>query len=295
MLISDVSVRRPVFAAVMSLILVIVGLMAANSMTVREYPEIERPTVSISTQYRGASADIVERRITQLLEDQLAGISGINKMSSISYDERSAINLEFSADVDIDVAANDVRDRVSRMLNILPEEADPPIISKQDDAAETSMWINVSSDARSIMQLSDFTERYLVDALSNVEGVARVRTNGMRRPAMRIWIDPKRLAARNLTVADIETALRRENVQIPSGRLESSAREFTLRTETGFRSVKDFEQLVLRQGRDNYLVRLGEVADVELAPEDDRNYSATDGVPGASLGIIPQAQAKATG
>jgi multidrug efflux pump len=291
MLISDVSVRRPVFAAVMSLILVIVGLMAANSMTVREYPEIERPTVSISTQYRGASADIVERRITQLLEDQLAGISGINKMSSISYDERSAINLEFSADVDIDVAANDVRDRVSRMLNILPEEADPPIISKQDDAAETSMWINVSSDARSIMQLSDFTERYLVDALSNVEGVARVRTNGMRRPAMRIWIDPKRLAARNLTVADIETALRRENVQIPSGRLESSAREFTLRTETGFRSVKDFEQLVLRQGRDNYLVRLGEVADVELAPEDDRNYSATDGVPGASLGIIPQARA----
>ena len=212
-------------------------------------------------------------------------------MSSISYDERSAINLEFSADVDIDVAANDVRDRVSRMLNILPEEADPPIISKQDDAAETSMWINVSSDARSIMQLSDFTERYLVDALSNVEGVARVRTNGMRRPAMRIWIDPKRLAARNLTVADIETALRRENVQIPSGRLESSAREFTLRTETGFRSVKDFEQLVLRQGRDNYLVRLGEVADVELAPEDDRNYSATDGVPGASLGIIPQARA----
>ena len=174
MLISDVSVRRPVFAAVISLILVIVGLMAASSMTIREYPEIERPIVSVSTNYRGAASDIVERRVTQVLEDQLAGISGINKISSVSYDERSSINLEFVADIDIDAAANDVRDRVSRMLNMLPEEADPPIISKQNDAAETTMWINVSSNSRSIMEVSDYAERYLIDALSTVEGVARI-------------------------------------------------------------------------------------------------------------------------
>ena len=267
MLISDISVRRPVFAAVISLLLVIIGLMSANSMKIREYPEIERPIVSVSTSYRGAASDIVERRVTQVLEDQLAGISGIEKISSVSYDERSAISLEFSPDVDIDAAANDVRDRVSRMGNVLPEEASPPSVSKQGEFAETTMWINISSDTRSIMEVSDYAERYIVDALSTVEGVARIRANGLRRPAMRIWIDPKRLAARGLTVSDIEDALRRENVQIPSGRLESSTREFTLRTDTGFRSVDDFRQLVLLEGADNYLIRLGEVADVELAPE----------------------------
>jgi len=291
MLISEVSVRRPVFAAVISLILVIIGVMSAGSMTIREYPEVERPVVSISTSYRGAASDIVERRVTQLLEDQLSGISGITKISSSSYDERSAINLEFSADVDIDAAANDVRDRVSRIQGALPNEADPPRITKQDSFSEMTMSINVSSTRRSIMEVSDFAERYIVDALSTVEGVAQIRGSGRRRPAMRIWVDPDRLAARGLTVGDIEDALRRENVQIPAGRLESSAREFTLRTNTGFESEDDFRRLVLREGSDNYLIRLGEVADIEIAPEDIRSYSATDGVTGMSLGIIPQAQA----
>jgi multidrug efflux pump len=291
MLISDVSVRRPVFAAVISLILLIVGGMSVGSMPVREFPAIERPIVSITTDYRGAASDIVERRVTQVLEDQLAGIAGITKISSVSYDERSRITLEFSRDRDIDGAANDVRDRVSSVLGMLPDEAEPPQISKQDAGAETSMWISVSSETRSVMEVSDFADRYIVDALSAVDGVARVRNSGMQRPAMRIWIDTKRLAARELTVADIEDALRRENVQIPSGRLESLAREFTLRTNTGFQSPGDFEQLVLKQGEGDYLIRLGEVADVEFAPEDLRTYSSTDGGTDLSLGIIPQAQA----
>jgi multidrug efflux pump len=291
MLISDVSVRRPVFAAVISLILLIVGGMSVGSMPIREFPAIERPIVSITTDYRGAASDIVERRVTQVLEDQLAGIAGITKISSVSFDERSRITLEFSRDRDIDGAANDVRDRVSSVLGMLPDEAEPPQISKQDAGAETSMWVSVSSTTRSVMEVSDFADRYIVDALSAVDGVARVRNSGMRRPAMRIWIDTKRLAARELTVADIEDALRRENVQIPSGRLESTAREFTLRTNTGFQSPADFEQLVLKQGEGDYLIRLGEVADVEFAPEDQRTYSATDGAADMSLGIIPQAQA----
>ena len=178
-------------------------------------------------------SDIVERRVTQVLEDQIAGISGITKMSSRSFDERSSITLEFNRDRDIDSVANDVRDRVSRVLRMLPDEADPPSVSKQDGFAGTTMWINVSSDTRSMMEVSDFAERYLVDALSIVDGVAMIRGSGSRRPAMRIWVDPKRLAARGLTVTDIEDALRRENVQIPSGRLESNTREFTLRTDTG--------------------------------------------------------------
>ncbi len=291
MLISDVSVRRPVFAAVISAILVIIGLLSVSRMSIQEYPSIQRPIVSISTAYRGASADIVERRITQVIEDRIAGIPGITKVSSSSEDERSRITLEFSRERNIDDAANDVRDRVSRVLGNLPDEADPPEVSKQDSSSATTMWINVSSDTRSIMEVSDFADRYIVDALSVVDGVARIRANGNRRPAMRIWIDPKKLAARQLTVSDIEDALRRENVQMPSGRLESDAREFTLRTNTGFTTVDDFRQLVLRESEGGYLTRLGEVADVELAPENLRSFSRTNGVPGMSLGIIPQAQA----
>jgi multidrug efflux pump len=291
MLISDISVRRPVFAAVISLLLVIIGLMSVGSMSVREYPDMQRPIVSISTDYRGAASDIVERRVTQVLEDQIAGISGISKIKSTSYDERSIITLEFSRERSVDEAANDVRDRVGRVLSMLPDESDPPEVSKQDSSAETTMWIDVSSDTLTVMELSDYADRYLIDALSVVNGVARIRESGSRRPAMRVWVDPKRLAARGLTVTDIEDALRRENVQIPSGRLESTTREFTLRTDTGFRAVSDFEQLVLMRGADNYLIRLGEVADIELAPENVRSFSRTDGKPGLSLGIIPQAQA----
>lgn len=291
MLISEVSVRRPVFAAVISLILTIVGFMSLGSMQIREYPDVQSAIVSISTSYRGAASDIVERRVTQLLEDQLAGISGVTKMSSRSFDERSSITLEFSRDRDVDDAANDVRDRIGRVLGNLPEEADPPEVSRSNARSETSMWIDVSSDSRSVMEISDFSERYLIDAFSVIEGVASVTISGGRRPAMRIWVDPKRLAARGLTVTDIEDALRSENVQIPSGRLESTTREFTLRTETGFRAVSDFEQLVLFRGEDNYLVRLGEVADIELAPENVRSFSRSNGKDGMSLGIIPQAQA----
>jgi multidrug efflux pump len=291
MLISDVSVRRPVFAAVISLILVIIGLMSVRSLATREYPDIERPIVSISTNYRGAASEVVERRVTQIIEDQVAGISGIEKISSTSYDERSTITLEFSIDRDVDGAANDVRDRVSRVLGNLPDEADPPEVSKQDSSSATTMWINLSSDKRTIMDLTDYAQRYLVDALSIVDGVAFIRLSGSRTPAMRIWIDPKLLAARQLTVTDIEDALRRENVQIPSGRLESSQREFTLRTNTGFITEDDFRNLVLAKGEDDYLIRLGEVAEIQMAPEDIRGYSRTDGLPGMSLGIIPQAKA----
>ena len=257
MLISDVSVRRPVFAAVISLILVIIGGMAATTMPMREYPDVQRPIVSIDTRYRGAASDIVERRVTQIIEDQVAGISGIEKISSVSFDERSSITLEFGPDRNIDGAANDVRDRVSRILNNLPEESDPPEVSKRDSSSSTTMWIDFSSTTRSIMDLNDYAERYVVDALSVVDGVASVRMGGQRRKSMRIWVDPKRLAARGLTVGDIEDALRRENVQIPSGRLESSSREFTLRTDTGLLSPDDFRQIVLTRGSDDYLVRLG--------------------------------------
>jgi len=291
MLISDLSVRRPVFAAVVSLILIIVGLMSVQRMSIREYPDIQRPVVSITTNYRGAASDIVERRVTQVIEDQVAGISGVDKIQSVSYDERSIITIEFSLDRDPDGAANDIRDRVSAILSILPDEADPPEVTKQDSAAATTLWIDIASETRSVMELTDYSDRYIVDVLSTVSGVAYIRSSGQRRKSMRIWVDPKRLAARGLTVTDIEDALRRENVQIPSGRLESSSREFTLRTDTGLVTEDDFRSLVLAQGSNDYLVRLGEVADVEMAAENVRSFSRSNGVSGASLGIVPQAQA----
>lgn len=285
MRLSEVSVRRPVFATVMSLLLVILGLLAATRLPVRELPNVESPVVSIDTTYRGASADVVETKITQVIEDRVAGIEGVTKMTSQSLDGRSSINLEFDPSRSVDEAANDVRDRVARVAANLPEEADPPEIGKVDSAAEPIMFVNLSSSTMSVLELTDYAERVLTERLGVVPGVARVRLSGARRYAMRVWIDREALAARQLTVTDIENALRRENVQLPAGRLESSQRELTLRTDTQLNTEQDFRELPIGRGPDGYVVRLGEVSDVRLAAENERTVSRSNGVPGISLGI----------
>ena len=232
MILSDVSVRRPVFAMVLSLLLTIIGLMAAARLSVRETPNVQPPIVSIETVYRGASASVVETKITQVIENQVAGLEGVDTLRSSSQDERSRITIEFSLDRDIESAANDVRDRVSRVLNNLPEEAEPPEVSKVDTTSDAIMWLNVASDRRSQLELTDYAQRYLVDRFSVVKGVAQIRISGERRFAMRVWLDRQALAARKLTVQDVEDALRAENVELPAGRIESSQREFTLHTDT---------------------------------------------------------------
>jgi len=283
--IASVSVRRPVFATVISLLLVILGLLAATRLAVRELPEVESPVVSIETNYLGASADVVETKITQVIEDRVSGLEGVTKITSQSVDGRSSINLEFTPDRDVDEAANDVRDRVSRVAAQLPPEADPPEIGKVDFNADPIIWVNLSSSTLNVLELTDYAERVITERLGVLPGVARVRMGGARRYAMRVWIDREALAARQLTVADIEAALRRENVQLPAGRLESSQREFTLRTETGLNTEQDFRELVVGRGADGYLVRLGEVADVRLAAENERSLSRSNGVPGISVGV----------
>ncbi len=291
MILSEISVRRPVFAMVVSLLLTIIGLMAAARLSIREVPNVQPPIVSIDTIYRGASAAVVESKITQAIEDRIAGLEGIEKITSSSQDERSRVTVEFSLDRDIDGAANDIRDRVARVINDLPEEAEPPEIAKVDTTSDSVMWLNISSDRRTALELSDYAGRYLVDRFSVVPGVAQVRIGGERRYAMRVWLDREALAARRLTVQDVESALRAENVELPAGRIESIDREFTLRTDTGLRTPEDFRRLVIGRGAGGYLVRLGEVADVELAAEDLRTISRTDGESGISLGIIPQSTA----
>ena len=238
MTISDISIRRPVFATVLSLLLAILGVMAALRLPIREYPDVSPPIVTIDTFYRGASASVIEKRVTELIEDEISGIEGLDKLTSSSRDENSRVTLEFSLDRDLDAAANDVRERVSRVTARLPEEADPPQITKVDSGMDAIMYINVSSPARSQLELTDYVTRHVVDRFSAVPGVALVRTGGARQYAMRIWLDRKALAARGLTVTEVEDALRRENVELPAGRLESEQREFTLRTATGFATEK---------------------------------------------------------
>jgi multidrug efflux pump len=291
MWISDISVRRPVFAAVISLMLVILGILALLRLPVREYPDVDPTVVSVNTTYRGASAEVVERKITQIIEDEIAGIAGIEKLKSSSQDERSAVTVEFGPDRDPDGAANDVRERVSRVVARLPEEAGTPQVIKQDADMEATLYVNVSSRSRSVMEITDFARRTLADRLSVIDGVAMVRIGGAQQYAMRIWLDREALAARGLTVQDVEDALRAENVELPAGRIESRDREFTLRTDTGLRKPEEFASLVIGRTPDNVVVRLGEVAEVRVGAEDNRFVSRSDGVPGISLGIVPQSKA----
>jgi multidrug efflux pump len=289
--ISNQSVRRPVFATVISALLVILGLSALVNLPVRQYPDVDSPIVSISTSYRGASSEVVETKVTQVIEDVIAGIEGIEKLTSTSRDERSDIRVEFALTRDIDAAANDIRDRVSRILDQLPTEADPPEIAKVDSSSSPVIWLNLTSDRHSGLEQTDYADRYLVDRFSTVPGVARVRISGARRYAMRVWLSREALAARGLTVADVEASLRAENVELPAGRLESTEREFTLRTDTGFRAEDDFRKLVVGRGPEGQLVRLAEVAEVRIGAENDRSIARANGEEAVSLGIEQLSQA----
>lgn len=290
MILSDISVRRPVFATVMSLLLVVLGLAAVMRMPVREYPDIDPPIVSITTTYKGASAPVIESQITEILEAAVAGIEGVKLMSSASRDERSSITLEFHVGRDVDVAANDVRDKVSRSLRRLPDNADQPVVAKVDGDARAILWISLVSDRYSGLQLTDIAKSYFVDRLAIVDGVAQVNIQGERRFAMRIWLDRKAMAARGLTAEDIATAIRRENVELPGGRLESDAREFTVRTDTRMSTPEEFRDLVVLR-RDGTQVTLGEVARVEIGPEDDRGEYRIAGKNSIGVGILRQSTA----
>jgi len=291
MILSDISVTRPVLAAVLSLLLIAFGLLSFDRLPLREYPDIDPPVVSIDTIYPGAAANVVETRITELIEDRVAGVEGIRFIDSKSEDGRSVINIEFSINRDIDAAANDIRDRVSTVLDDLPDEADPPEIQKVDSNEDVIMWLNLASDRMSVPELTDYASRYLVDRFSVLDGVARVRVGGGQTYAMRIWLDRRALAARGLTVADVEAALRAENLELPAGSIDSGERQFTVRVKRSFRTADDFSRLVLARGDNGYLVRLGDVARVERGAAEDRLFFRGNGVPMVGIGIIKQSTA----
>ena len=287
MVISDVSIRRPVFATVMSLVLVLVGIVSYQTLGVREYPKIDPPIVSVTTTYPGASPEIIESQVTQILEESLAGIEGIELMTSISRQERSQISIRFLLSRDPDNAASDVRDRVGRVRGRLPDEIDEPVIQKTEADAQPTIYISFFSDRYSQLEISDFADRYVKEALQTLAGVAEVRIFGERRYSMRIWLDPERMAAYRLTTQDVEAALRAQNVEIPSGRVESQNREFTVLSESDLRTPAQFNDMILRQA-DGYLVRLQDVGRAELGAVDERRINRFNKRTSITVGVVRQ-------
>ncbi|WP_088345759.1 MULTISPECIES: efflux RND transporter permease subunit [Rhodomicrobium] len=290
MSISDVSIRRPVFATVMSLIVVLLGLVSYQRLTVREYPNIDPPVVTVQTEYRGAGAEIVETQVTQVLEDSLSGIEGIDFITSINRQEQSQISVRFKLNRDPDSAAADVRDRVGRVRGRLPDEIEEPVIQKVEADAQPVIYLAFSSDRHSALEITDYADRFVKDQLQTLTGVTEVRIFGERRYSMRIWLDPERLAAYALTPQDVEDALRRQNVEVPGGRVESSAREFTVLSETDLRTAQQFNNLVLKE-TGGYLVRLSDVGRAELGALDERRIVRFNGQSAVAMGVVKQATA----
>lgn len=291
MFLSDYSIKKPVLALVINLLLIVFGLVSFTKLPLREYPNIDAPVVSIDTTYPGASANIVETRITEVLEDRVAGVEGVRFISSSSEDGRSRITIEFDVNRNIDNATNDIRDRVSTVLDNLPVEADPPEVQKSSSDDDVIIWLNLNGENMSVMELTDYASRYLVDQFSALDGVARVRIAGAKDKSMRIWLNRKALAARNLTVDDVENALRRENIELPAGQIQSSMRDFTVRVQRGYATEEAFKNLVLIKGQDGYLVRLGDVARVAIAPVEERGFFRGNGSPMIGIGVIKQSTA----
>lgn len=291
MILSDISMRRPVLAIVASLLIVIFGIISFERLPLREYPDIDAPVVSINTSYTGASANIVETRVTQVIEDSVSGIEGIQSITSQSSDGRSSISIEFDVGRNIDAAANDIRDRVNRVIGRLPDEVDTPQISKQDADASPIMWLSLQSDVMGPLELTDYVDRYLQDRFSVIDGVADIRIGGERRYAMRVWLNRSAMAARNITVQDIENSLRRENVELPAGRIESLEREFTVRVERVYSKPDDFLRLTILRGDDGHMIRLSDVARVEIGALNERSEMRANAKNNVGLGITKQSNA----
>ena len=289
--ISEFFIRKPVFCTVLISFIILIGLLSLNKIPLRQFPDIERSEISIDTVYPGAASNIVETKITEIIEAQISGIDGIESISSVSRDGRSKVTIEFIAEKNINEAANDVRDSVSRIFGRLPKDSEAPEIYKIDADADAVMYLNLSSSSLNQMELTEYAERYLIDRLSVIPGVAKINVSGKKRKSMRIWIDPEKLSFYNITVLDIENKLLEENVEFPAGRLESKTRDFSVRLESGLTNVKDFEELVVKKGNQFSYVKLKDVAKIELGPEEPRELFRGNGEEMISFGIVKQTSA----
>ena len=290
MQLSEVSIRRPVLACVMSLLLVLIGLVSFKQLSLREYPRIDEPLVNVSTRLLGASSEVIESQVTKPLEDSIAGIDGVDIMTSVSRTESSQITVRFKLTKDPDTAAAEVRDRVARVRGRLPAAVDEPVIAKVEADATPTIWLAYTSETMSTLELTDLINRVVKPRLQTVAGVADVQVGGDRKFAMRIWIDPDQLAAYKLTVQDVEDAVRRQNLEVPAGRIESQQREFSVTARTDLNTVAQFNEIALKTVG-GYTVRLRDVARVQEAAASERSRVRLNGVPSISTGIIRNATA----
>ena len=288
---SEFFIKKPVFCFVLASFLILVGYLSLKELPLRQFPDIERSEITIDTIYPGASSSIIETKITEIIEAQISGIDGIESISSVSRDGRSKVTIEFIANKNIDEAANDVRDSISRILENLPKDSSPPEISKIDSDSNAIMWLNLTSDDINQLQLTDYAERYLIDRLSVIPGVAKVRISGGKKKSLRIWLDPLLLSQYKISVTEIEQKLLEENIEIPAGRLESKYRDYTVKLESGFKTEDDFRNLVIKKGQNFSFVKLGDVAKIEIGPEETRQIFRGNAEEMIGLGILKQTSA----
>ena len=285
--ISELSIRRPVLATVMTIIIVIFGVIGYSYLGVREYPSVDNPIISVSCSYPGANADVIENQITEPLEQNINGIPGIRSLSSVSSQGSSRITVEFELSVDLETAANDVRDKVSRAQRFLPRDCDPPTVSKADADAMPILMVAVQSDKRSLLEISEIADLTIKEQLQTINNVSAVQIWGEKRYSMRIWLDPAKMAGYGITPVDVKSAMDRENVELPSGSIEGNTTELTIRTMGLMHTAKEFNDLVVRES-DSRIIRLSDIGRAELGPQDTRSYMKMNGVPMVGVVVVPQ-------
>src|SRR5467141_2033702 len=290
MKLSETAIRRPVLASMLSAALVLFGFIGYTRLSVRELPDIDPPVISVTTVLPGANAQVVETAVTDVLEEELSTIQGIRTLSSSSAEQTSNITLEFTLDRPVDIAAQDVRDKVSRVRGRLPVDVLEPVIAKQQADAQPFYWLALSSPNYDLMQLSDVADRLVKARLQSLAGVGSAGVYGERRFAMRVWVQPDQLSARSLTVQDVEGAINARNVEIPAGRIESTRREFSVRSLGELKTPREFGELVVAS-QGGQLVKLKDVANVELGPEDNRSIFRYNGNPAVAIGVVRQSKA----
>ena len=291
MFLTDISIKRPVFATVMSLVLVLFGIVTFNKIPLRELPDVETAKVSVLIDYKGASASIIDSQITQKVEDRVGGTPGLINISSKSEDERSTIDLEFDLGIDLDTAANDVRDRVARIIDDLPDQAEPPQITKASAARTTTMWLAFQSPTMSDLELTDYANRYLKDYFANVDGVGEIRLGGERELSLRIWLDPAAMAARNITVQELEDTLRKQNVEFPAGKVESKKMDLVIKVQKAYVELEDYKELIISRNVDGSIVKLRDVARIEVGALNTNTLFKGNGKQNVGLGIYQQSTA----